>query len=267
GKGAGQGLEELVPEEFDTFWQLTLRFLQIARERWPEVLREAKAMEPMARRDALLKAETARLARKSEGAVIVGGWTGSIPATADLIAAIAGLPHGAVVLPGLDTDLDEESWRLIGGDKAEGVAPAPGHPQFAMHSLLARIGIKRDEVVGLAPARGRERLISEALRPADATAKWRGNASGAGFPEYVSASRHNGSMDEGANPEEGGLAIGGVLRGGVQENKTAALVTSDRALTRRVAAALGRWDITAEDSGGEALADTSAGVFARLASA
>ena len=51
------------------------------------------------------------------GPVIAAGSTGSIPATAELIATIARLPHGAVVLPGLDTDLDEASWRLIAGDK------------------------------------------------------------------------------------------------------------------------------------------------------
>jgi ATP-dependent helicase/nuclease subunit B len=258
-------LDELVPDEFDTFWQLTLRFLQIARERWPEVLREAQAIEPTARRDALIKAETARLARKTDGPVIVAGSTGSIPATANLIAAIARLPHGAVVLPGLDTDLDEDSWRLIAGDESKGAAAAPGHPQFAMQALLARIGVKRDAVVALAPARGRERLISEALRPADATEKWRANAADAGFTAHMSAALHNVSLIEAANPEEETLAIAVALREAVQENKTAALVTSDRALARRVAAALGRWDITAEDSGGEALADTSAGVFARLA--
>src|SRR5262249_18687968 len=71
-----QRLDQLVPDEFDTFWQLTLRFLQIARERWPEVLREAHAMEPMMRRDALIKAETARLARQADGPVIVAGSTG-----------------------------------------------------------------------------------------------------------------------------------------------------------------------------------------------
>ena len=49
------------------------------------------------------------------------------------------------------------------------------------------------------------------------------------------------------------------------EGKTAALVTPDRALGRRVLAALKRWDIAAEDSGGDALADTPAGIFARLA--
>src|SRR5499427_973297 len=252
-----QRLDELVPDEFDTFWQLTLRFLQIARERWPEVLREAQAMEPMARRDALLKAETARLARKSDGPVIVAGSTGSIPATADLIAAIARLPHGAVVLPGLDTDLDEDSWRLIAGDDSKGRAPAPGHPQFAMQALLARMGIKRDAVVALAPAGGRERLISEALRPADATEKWRADVADAGFTAHMTAALQNVSMIEAANPEEESLAIAVALRETVQEQKSAALVTPDRGLARRVAAALGRWDITAEDSGGEALADTS----------
>jgi len=258
-------LDELVPGEFDTFWQLTLRFLQIARKSWPEVLREAQAMEPMARREALIKAETAQLARKSDAPVIVAGSTGSIPATADLIAAIARLPHGAVVLPGLDTDLDEDSWRLIAGDESKGVAPAPGHPQFAMQALLVRVGIKRDAVVALVPARGRERLISEALRPADATEKWRANAADAGFTAQMTAALQNASMIEAANPEEEALAIAVALREAVQQRKTAALVTSDRGLARRVAAALGRWNITAEDSGGEALADTSAGAFARLA--
>jgi ATP-dependent helicase/nuclease subunit B len=43
------------------------------------------------------------------------------------------------------------------------------------------------------------------------------------------------------------------------------LVTPDRALARRVAAALGRWNLAFDDSGGDALMDTPAGIFARLA--
>ena len=50
-----------------------------------------------------------------------------------------------------------------------------------------------------------------------------------------------------------------------QPGKSAALVTPDRALARRVIAALARWHIAVDDSGGDALADTPAGVFARLA--
>ena len=47
-------------------------------------------------------------------------------------------------------------------------------------------------------------------------------------------------------------------------NKSAALVTPDRALARRVMAALGRWNLEFDDFGGDALMDTSAGIFARL---
>ena len=72
-------------------------------------------------------------------------------------------------------------------------------------------------------------------------------------------------MIEAANPEEEALAIAVALREAVHDGKTAALVTPDRALGRRVLAALARWNIAAEDSGGDALAETPAGIFARLA--
>ena len=101
-------LDGLVPDFLDQYWQLTLKFLELARSNWPAILDERGFIEPARRRDALIKAEAARLARKTDGPVIAAGSTGSIPATAELIATIARLAHGAVVLPGLDTDLDED---------------------------------------------------------------------------------------------------------------------------------------------------------------
>ncbi|MGC1779132.1 MAG: double-strand break repair protein AddB, partial [Xanthobacteraceae bacterium] len=260
-------LDDLVPEKFDEYWQLTLRFLQIARRQWPQILTDQDRIEPTKRRDALIKAEAARLARKIDGPVIAAGSTGSIPSTAELIATIARMPHGAVVLPGLDTDLDEASWRLIAGDETKRVAPAPGHPQFAMAALLARIGIGRDAAVPLAAPHGRERLVSEALRPAAATELWRTTAADPGFQAHADAALATMAVIEAANPEDEALAIAVALREAVHAGKTAALVTPDRALGRRVLAALQRWNIAAEDSGGDALADTPAGVFARLAAA
>ena len=67
------------------------------------------------------------------------------------------------------------------------------------------------------------------------------------------------------NAEKEALAVAVAMREALHQDKTAALVTPDRALGRRVLAALRRWNIEAEDSGGEALADTPAGIFARLA--
>ena len=46
--------------------------------------------------------ETERLAKGSPYPVIAAGSTGTVPATARLLATIASLPNGAVVLPGLD---------------------------------------------------------------------------------------------------------------------------------------------------------------------
>jgi ATP-dependent helicase/nuclease subunit B len=260
-------LDDLVPDQFDAYWQLTLKFLQIAREQWPEILKERGFIEAVERRDRLIKAETARLARKTDGPVIVAGSTGSIPSTAELIATIARLPHGAVVLPGLDTDLDEQSWRLIAGDEKKRIAPAPGHPQFAMQALLARIGISRADVTPLAPPCGRERLLSEVLRPAAATDMWRQQAADPTFDAHADTAMRTLTVIAAANPEEESLAIAVALREAVQDGKTAALVTPDRALGRRVLAALARWNIAAEDSGGDALAETPAGIFARLAAA
>ena len=61
------------------------------------------------------------------------------------------------------------------------------------------------------------------------------------------------------------LAIAIAMREARHLNKSAALVTPDRALARRVMAALGRWNLLFDDSGGDSLMDISAGIFARLA--
>jgi ATP-dependent helicase/nuclease subunit B len=259
-------LDDLVPDHLDEYWRMTLRFLEIARANWPAILAERGAMEPAARRDKLIEAETERLKTRIDGPVIAAGSTGSMPATAALIASIARLPHGAVVLPGLDTDLDEPSWNRIAGG-GDGNLPAVTHPQYAMRALLERIGITREEVATLVlPARiGRERLASEAFRPAVTTDLWRTRATDAEFAAQAEAALAALALIEAANPEEEALAIAVSLREAVEMGKTAALVTPDRALARRVLASLARWNIAADDSGGDSLGDTPAGIFARLA--
>src|SRR6516225_4406206 len=262
-------LDGLVPETLDRYWQITLGFLQIVRENWPKILADRGAIEPAARRDALIKAEAARLSAHGGGPVIAAGSTGSMPATAELIAAIAKLARGAVVLPGLDLALDAQSWELIGGrgDGDAHVAPAVEHPQFAMQALLRRIGIAREQVValGTSGAHDRERYISEALRPAAATERWQRLAA-CDVPLPIERALETVAVIEAANAEEEALAIAIGLREALETpHKTAALITPDRALARRVLAALERWKIAVDDSGGDALADTSAGRFSRLA--
>ena len=258
-------LDNLVPDQFDEYWKLTLRFLKIAGDNWPKILDDLGQIEPAKRRDALIKAEAARLSFKTDGPVIAAGSTGSIPSTAELIATIAHLPHGAVVLPGLDTDLDEASWRLISGDPKKKIPAVPGHPQFAMQALLTRIGIPRSAVISLAQADGREVLLSEAMRPAMQTDVWWERARDLVFAAQADAAVSTVTVIEAASAEEEALSIAIALREAVQDGRTAALVTPDRTLGRRVAAALMRWNIAVEDTGGVPLAETPAGIFARLA--
>ena len=258
-------LNRLVPPDMDKHWELSFQFLKFVRERWPAILDERDRIEPAERRDRLIEAEQRRLARAG-GPVIAAGSTGSMPATAALIETIARLPRGAVVLPGLDTDLDGASWDMIAG-AADPADAAHGHPQFAMHALLRRIGIGRDAVSTLAEPKshGRERFASEALRPAAASELWQSRLNEPGFAAHAEAALASIAVVEASNAEEEALAIAVALREAMETpGKTAALVTPDRALARRVLAALARWNVPVDDSGGDALADTPAGVFARL---
>ena len=175
------------------------------------------------------------------------------------------------MLPGLDTDLDDEAWQMIGGIRdAQGkftTPPASNHPQFAMHALLHRLGIKRGDVEILGDA-GRAWARYAGLRGDAAFQRDRAMASAAGRARdrREDHARHDKSRgDRGRNPEIEALAIAVAMREARHLDKSAALVTPDRALARRVIAALGRWNLVFDDSGGDSLMDTSAGIFARLA--
>ncbi|CAN5299365.1 double-strand break repair protein AddB [soil metagenome] len=271
-RGVGwNALDGIVPDELDIYWQHTLEFLKIAKETWPDYLTAIGRIEPAARRDMLIAAEIARLIAKPKGPVIAAGSTGSMPTTARLLHAIAALPQGAVVLPGLDTHLDDAAWNSIGDveDESDASTPPPtwSHPQFALHHLLSRVfKIERREVIALAgpAAHGREVLASEAMRPANVSAEWHTQLEKPDIAANIASGMTNLAVIEAANPEMEALAIAVAMREAREKNLTAALVTPDRALARRVMASLDRWKLDYDDSGGDSLMDTPAGLFARL---
>jgi ATP-dependent helicase/nuclease subunit B len=264
-------LDGLIPDQLDQYWQHSLQFLRIARIAWPAHLAEINRIEPAARRDLLIAAEARRLTAHPAGPVIAAGSTGSMPATAKFLHAVAALPHGAVVLPGLDTDLDEDAWRIIGGVRdALGKfvePPASNHPQYALHALLQRLGLKRGDVELLQPpaAGGRDLLASESMRPSATTEVWHDRLKQPEIAARIKAGMADLKVVAAPNPEMEALAIAIAMREARQLGRTAALVTPDRALARRVMAALTRWNLVFDDSGGDVLMETSAGVFARLA--
>lgn len=263
-------IAEAVEADYSAYFKLTLEFVRIATESWPHILAERGASDPALRQKQLIEAETARLIEtRPTRPIIAAGSTGSIPATARLLAAIAHLPNGAVILPGLDTSLDDTSWSLIGAAGDDETDAVHGHPQTSLHRLLAGfIRLARREVrnIGIAtPAlQARTRLMSEALRPAESTDLW------ASMPlqqrlDLAETGSGGISVIQAADEREEALACAVALRETLAApGRTAALVTPDRGLARRVAAELLRWNIKVEDSAGTPLSQSLAGRLARL---
>lgn len=250
--GDWQKLKALAPEALAGWWQLTLSFMEIVSTFWPQHLAERMLLEPAAHRNALILAEAARLARSgSQGPVIAAGSTGSMPATAELLKAIAYLPQGALVLPGLDlaANMSAAAWDAIGA--TDDSPSAFGHPQFGLHKLLGICGTVREDVaeIGTLPAErtARNRLVTLALLPADMTDLW----ADAAKPQF-----DLDQVCELVAPSESveALAIAIALREAVEDGAVpAALVTTNRTLARRVCAELERFGIKADDSGGTPL--------------
>lgn len=254
----------LVPDNYAAHWQQTLAFLEIVTHFWPAHLAELELVSPADRRNRLILAEARRLAeRPPHGPVIVAGVTGSIPATAELMRAVASLPNGAIVLPGLDRHLDDDSYaRLADGH--------PEHPQHGLARLIAQLGLARSDIVdldrsGLTPSQlARNQLISEAMRPTGTMHGWRRlkvESDAAAFAPAL-ADVH---LIETPTAEDEAEVIALILREALETpGRTAALVSPDRLLARRVAARLEAWGIRVDDSAGRPFAKTMPGAFLEL---
>ncbi len=241
-------LADLAPENLAAHWSETLDFLKIVTEHWPQILSALGAQDPAAFRNQSIKAlESFYREKQPTSPVIAAGSTGSIPVTAHLLKTISRLPQGCVVLPGLDTDLDDETWEKL--DET--------HPQNALKRLLNAISISRFEVqtwcadheTKSTGIESRSALLKTALLPAVQTSTWQssnivsdaGSDIFAGLRAMVAPSRR-----------EEAAAIAIALREVLETpEKTAALVTSDRQLALHVRAALKRWSIDIDDSGGD----------------
>ncbi len=223
-----------------------LRVLEAVTRHWPELLAARGATDPVARRERLLASLAARWAEAPPPApVIAAGFASAPPSVARLLARIARLPGGAVILPGLDPGIAPDLWEAIGA--------APTHPLHGLHRLLSDMGLTPADARPLAggPTQpDRVAAMAAAFRPAASPAIPRV----APPPGLV--------LLEAAGPDEEALAIALAMRRALETpGRTAALVTRSRALAARVVAALGRWGLEVDDSAGQPLALRPPGVF------
>ena len=267
---AWERLDPLVLPEFDRYWRISLDFLNIAIEQWPKILAERNLVDKARRQVALIEAQSRRMQDVTlSGPVIAIGSTGTNRATARLLGAIARAPKGAVVLPGLDLNLDDRAWAMIAGDPEQNSEASFTHPQAALSRLLGLLQVKREVVVSLGEVAqslaARGMFVSEALRPAESTHEWIDYRARVDAP-LLDAALQGVSLIEAADEREEALALAIAMRHVLETPcETAALVTPDRNLARRVRAELLRWGVDAADSAGEPLSTSPIGVLARLA--
>ncbi len=242
-------LEELVPEQaFATHWHETIQFLDIIRTAWPQILAERGQIDEMDRRIRLIRAFTKKIPT-IQTPVIAAGLDGAIPAVIDLIKALRVKNNNLILLNGLNKNLTKEEWCKI----------PPQHYQYPLKKLLDALQITPNDVPALADNYcPQELLVHESLKPAAQTNEWRET-------HFEPTTLQNVSRIDCNTPVDEAVTIAALMRG-VLENptQTAALVTTDRTLSRRVILEMKRWGVTLDDSAGTPLHHTDVGVFLSL---
>lgn len=260
-------LREVTPDELAAHWQVTLEFLQLIIDVWPETVELMEMVDSAKRRNDLMRALVTRWTTKPpQHMVIAAGMVGTSPVVASLLKAIAHLPNGLVVLPGLDLIMSDATWdaiqcHLTDPDDLDPARDSEGHPQFAFKCLLERMKVNRGEVEvwpWTTPFDGpaaRTIAVERAMAPARFTNEWRGL-------ELDDKALAGVRLIEAATLGEEAQVIALAMRRQLDHpGRTAALVTPDRGLARRVAAHLARYDIAVDDSAGTALRVTPPGTF------
>ncbi|MBI1259483.1 MAG: double-strand break repair protein AddB [Chloroflexi bacterium] len=270
-----KALPDLVSDrELAAHWEVTVEFLKILSERWPDILAEEGVIDAAERRNALMNALCDHWeASPPQTPVFAAGSTGSIPATGRLLKVIASLPQGCVILPGLDTKMDKDSWEALDDT----------HPQATLKQLLNRIGTdyqtvpdwpalpapdgQADEPAasGERKRTARVRLASEMMRPAATADQWKNLTLSEERKHDLTGSLKQIMRFECDTPQDEAKLIAIMMRDTLETpGRTAALITPDRTLARRVATTCQRWGIQVDDSAGQPLADSPLGSYLRL---
>lgn len=244
-------ITNLVPDEYATHWQETLKFLDIITSFWPKILDERGLIDSAKRKSLLIKAQChIWQSQKTKQRIIVAGTTAVSPSMKLLVKTVLDLPNGEVYLSGLDKDLEDDAWEDI--DET--------HPQFELKQLLDYLQIPRNKIDNLVEPKNKhkEKFISEVMRPAAHTHKWLNIT-----PLPIEAVK-NIKLIECKNSRAESISIATILRETLEiPSQTAALITPDRNLARRVANELIRWQIDIDDSAGTPLSLTPWGIYMR----
>ncbi|MBP5343603.1 MAG: PD-(D/E)XK nuclease family protein [Alphaproteobacteria bacterium] len=228
-------LEKLVPiERFAAHWQETIQFLNIINLHWPKILAERNQIDPADRKVRLIRAFTKRLS-DIQSPVVLAGLDGAFPALQELL---------------ITASQDKKNWIILDGLVQENAPLSLGQ---SVRTLCEKLKVPNPVLLNDYQTK-QETIAVQAL----AHVTWQPNIFKSDALEHVHLIVADTAQNE-------ALTIALLLRQVLETpNKTAALVTTDRNLSRQVISQMQRWNILLDDSAGTPLVHTSVGIFLQL---
>ena len=253
-------LDQLVPESLASHWQDTLKFLDIIKHFWPQILAEHGMIDRATRRTLIIdKQIEAWQHSPPDYPIVIAGSTGTVPAIRRLLDFVSKLPQGKVILPAL----------AIPPALFSHISEDPTHPQYGLAQLLNSMETTPDSVQTLPqsdyepsqPIINRTQFLIHAMLPAKAA-----ESDLIDLPQTHDQQALDGiKIIKAVTIQQEAETIACLFRQFAEEpEKTVALITPDRDLARRVISALARWDISIDDSAGIPALNTPLGSYLSL---
>ena len=235
-------LSDLIDPIFAEHWNETLRFLEIIKTAWPDILKEKNLLDEQDYHIKQLHIQ-ADIWEKDppKNLLIIAGFDHTLPAVAHLCRSIHQAPRGHIFLQGVDTSLSLQDLSLL----------PPSHHQSIFYPFFKVLNINPNELQEEEKPSLQEQFLSKKLSQ--------------DMKIPIPKDLNHVTYIQTQNTEEEALTCALLLRKVLETpDKKAILVTNDRMLSRRVIRHMQRFQVILDDSAGVPLTKTPLGIYLML---
>ena len=233
-----------------------LELLAVGLQQWQHAQQKDNRKDQQQQQEDALERLAAQL--PTDKLMIIAGSSGTRPAVRQVMRAVLEQKRGFVVLPALDTDMDEDAWqRLLTEDHTY-------HPQFALAELLASLDVTRKQVTAWQPMPDDHKTQAKAQRLACIQHCFAIDGSQHQNQQTTERVLEGLRLVECADEREEAHVVACYVAESVHHQQRVAVITPDVTSARRIKTELVYWDMTADDALGVPISQTPTMVFLRL---